>query len=149
MRDNDRTSDYIGYGEYFIYLFRFQAHFIRLTEVVPDAVVTPQDHASYQSKHFLGPAVKCARGIGICIQVPESFNDKVVFFQDNCIHPRAVCIKFIYKITHGPKFITSNVENISFHPLPFRESRGLAIFNQAAAKDNGKQLIPVSVSGKE
>jgi hypothetical protein len=69
---------------------------MRLAQVVFDAVVTAQYHASYQSQHFLGFLIQGTILIGVGIKVPKALHNKIIFTQDHLVHFFPVIIKILY-----------------------------------------------------
>jgi hypothetical protein len=73
-----------------------RAHFLleAFFEVVFDAVVAAQHHGSYQAQHLFGTRIQCSIGIGVGIEVKQSFDDQVVGTQQALIHFGAVIPEF-------------------------------------------------------
>jgi hypothetical protein len=95
MRNHDGATNDIGHGKDLIHLIGSHTKFVTLTQVILDAIITTEDHAGHQTKHFLGGLVQCSGIIRVGIQIPKPFKHQVVFAEDDFVHARAVVVEFL------------------------------------------------------
>ena len=100
MRHYDGSTHDIGYCKKFIHFFRVYAQFVRFAQMVFNTIIAAQYHAGYEAKQFLGFYIQCTGGVSVGIQIPQSFNNKIILIKNYLIHSRSVLIKFLYDSVH-------------------------------------------------
>jgi len=67
-----------------------------LFNVISNAVVTPENDGSDQTKQFLGSFVERAVFIGLAVQSEEAFDSQVIAAQQLFVHLGSISVKFVH-----------------------------------------------------
>jgi hypothetical protein len=130
MGNNDGAPHNIGHCKNFIHFCSIDTQFMAFAQVIFDTIITPEHHTGNQTQQFFRFYIQRPGRIGVCVEVPQAFNNKVVFTEYHFIHPGAVRVEFVYEVAHR-LILTSKVEKPAIHQRHYPLQAQFTIFRAA------------------